>query len=46
MNFNGMWNSGGELWFDVNETETDELRRNNRGALKLKVVVMPGGKAP
>jgi len=39
-------NTWGELWFDVNETEDGDERRNNRGALKLKVVVMPGGKVP
>jgi hypothetical protein len=36
----------GELWFDVNEIESNDLRRDNRGALTLNVVVIPGGEAP
>jgi len=36
----------GELWFDVNEKEGPDQRRDNRGTIDVKVVVLPGGKVP
>jgi hypothetical protein len=36
----------GSVLFDVNEAEGREHRRDNRGSMSLKIVVIPGGKAP
>jgi hypothetical protein len=32
----------GPLLFDINEAPEPALRRNNRGALKVKVLIQPG----
>lgn len=36
----------GEIWLDVNEREDADLRRDNRGSFKLRIVVLPGGEVP
>lgn len=36
----------GHIWLDINEKEDDGLRRVNRGALNINIVVLPGGRMP